>query len=208
MDQIAQWQMQSGIVVNELADGYQVKSDLGLVGADVAISCLIKPEVGDWVLWSGGEKGTFILSVLQRDGGSSFQMQVAGELELKTEGKMTLHSPSTLHFDSGQQTELTSPRLNVAVNDAHVSAQNSHFFGLKSFLHIDRLSWVGTQLEQVAERVLQRFDFHSKRVSGHQDIQCQSSRHLVEKDYVVQSHTSLHHAQKNLHLDAEKIHLG
>ncbi|MCL9782508.1 DUF3540 domain-containing protein [Vibrio sp. S4M6] len=203
------WQMRTGCIVNELSEGFQIKSEQGLVGARVAASCLLKPNIGDRVLWSGNESEAFILSVLERaEPDTCYQLQVPGDLELHAAGNMLLNSEVNLSLNSTNKTELNSEQVTVDVREAVVNAHQSHFTGLKSFFHIEKLSWVGKQIEQVAERVFQRFDSQTKKITGHEEKQTQSSRHFIEKDYLVQAQNSVHHAKKNLHLDGEKIHLG
>ncbi|CAH0536126.1 hypothetical protein VMF7928_00220 [Vibrio marisflavi CECT 7928] len=203
-----EWLMHSGVVTNQFASGFQVKCESGLVGAQVAASCLLQPNIGDRVLCSGNSSEAFILAVLERSAVEEYQLHIPGDLNVQSSGRMTLKSDTNLTLSSNEQTELTSDKMNVEVREATMTAQQSHFIGQKSFFHVEKLSWIGKQIEQVADRVFQRFNMQTKKISGHEEKQTKSSRHLIEKDYVVQSQNSLHHAEKNMHLDGEKIHLG
>lgn len=202
------WQMRSGVVLAELEMGFQVKDDSGLIGAQVAASCLLKPNVGDRVLWSGSDSEAFILSVLERPEEAAFKLDIPGDLDIQSGGEIAFKASTNLTLSSTEQTNLTSDKINVDVREANLNVQQSYFTGLKSFFHVEKLSWVGKQIEQVADRVFQRFNMQSKKITGHEEKQTKSSRHLIEKDYVVQSQNTLHHAEKNLHLDGDKIHLG
>lgn len=101
-----------------------------------AVSCVVRPAVGDLVLAAAGEADCYVLHILAREQGGCAALSVPGAEELRVEqGSLTLFAMNKMAIQSLQDLELaaagtisqSSANQFVHVAEALVESLNQHF---------------------------------------------------------------------------------
>ena len=204
--------LEYGVVASAREKAFFVLTELGSHEAVTAIGCVIKPEKDDVVLLSvNGEEQTYILSVLERPGGSHPEtiLQFDGPVHLDVRGGgLRLTTDEALSFASREKMMLASPKLEVDTNEGIVRIEKMSFFGKFLLSHIEKMKVVADAMDSVFRRVVQRMTSSYRYVEEHEEIHSASTRMLVDGTLTMQTKNTMHSAEGHIKIDAEQIHLG
>ncbi|MBU2549711.1 MAG: DUF3540 domain-containing protein [Proteobacteria bacterium] len=175
-----------------------------------AYSCLVRPEVGDTVLVHL-DRAVYVLAVLKRPNeGESVQ-----EIAFRGPARLT----------AGRGPLRISGRDDVAVSSAgrlDLSGQDMSLTAVRAEARFDRLDWVARlvsgqakrvglvaeAMDQVVRRAVTRLTESFRYIKGHEEVQAESTRLLVDRTMVVQTGHTMHTAKGHVKIDAEQIHIG
>jgi hypothetical protein len=191
------------IVLGVLEDAYSLSTEFGTLRGKKAVSCLVRPEPGDQVLLAYDEAGGCrILAVLDRaDPEQPTNLAVQGDVRLTAEnGRLTLASSERIELAS-QEFSLHAERGQVTTQELTVTSGV-----LESRLGTMRTA--AKLCEQTFKELRQRLGACMRFVSGHEEVQTGSTRHLVEQTLTVQCKNSIHTAEETVKIDGETIHLA
>jgi hypothetical protein len=196
--------LEYGVIAVNDGESLLVNSDCGLMRANVAVSCLVSPEVGDIVLISlDGAGCCYILSILERSERSSRKTELAfeGDVDLNVRG-------GSMTITSDQAIALASRDLGVDAQAATIRIDRTSFFGRLAENHIAKLRLVAESVDSIVRRAVQRFTSSYRYVEDHEEIQSASTRMIVDGTLTMHTKNTMHIAEGHVKIDAEQIHLA
>lgn len=173
----------------------------GVENARQAVSCLVRPEVNDWVLITRTPSSVYVLAVLERAGpdNSPTTLSVNGPLTISSPEEINLASRSA-HLMNGE-TKITSEQVSMvagkleATTDEVISRSRS-------------VRLIGKAFDLVAERVTRQAKTLLSRVQGQEVRQSGDLTQQVTRTHMQQSRQTVVDARKDLRMNAERIHMG
>lgn len=199
--------------VSDKRDGiFVVDLSGGEMEAEPAFSCLVKPEIGDWVLAcrAGFNRG-FIIALLNRPDESCRPIELAfpSHVALNVEnGGLRVKARDEVSLASSEKVSITSEKLQVDADTGKITMGKLHFVGNFLNAKLQKIKSVSDSMESVCRQFTQRLLKSFRSIEGHEEVQCGSSRLLVEQTFSLKSNNSIHTAKEHIKLDAKQIHLG
>lgn len=190
---------------------FSVQTSWGMIDAEQAVGCLVKPETGDIVLLSTDASGTsFILSVLRRtDLEKETDLVFEGQVNLRVkDGGLSLASDETLNFASDEEVTCTSRKISIGADEGTATISKFSFFGTFFESQIQRIKHVADTVDTVYNRLNERLINTFRFVKEEEEIQTGSTRYLVEDTLTMHSKNALHMSEEIVSINAEQIHLG
>lgn len=173
------------------ADGersWSVDTDAGAVTCRRSHSCLVEPEVGDFVLIATGTgRGGFVLAVLEREPGAS----------------------TTLRTDGDARFEVPGGRLSLSARDAvEVAAPELSFLGRIVRAEAQRLDAVLGHVDAVLERVSQRVKRSYRFVEEIDAVRAEQIDYRAAQNLSARGKNTLLTAEDLVKVDGAQIHVG
>ena len=189
-------------VVSSQGDALTVAVSFGDIEAKRAAGCLIKPENGDSVLVSVDMRGeAWILSVLERAGGTPAAMEFEGDSVLRVKGgglpvacDTVLACVTGTASLSSESASVTSGRVNVVARVLSSQAE--------------RVKNVAGAVDDVSREFTRRVTNYFRFTKEHEDCQAESRRQLVDETMTVQSKNTVITSEEHVKIDGELIHMG
>ncbi len=175
-----------------------------------AASCLILPKIGDRVLLSRQRNGDcFILAVLQTGTPSQTTISVPGDLHLElSSGKLQVAVQRGIELATAKHLQAVASHLKLDALSAKFRISRLIFEGGLLQASIESVRWVAESLESVVNRLVQRAKRAFRSVEedelvkvGHLDITA-SRLMSLSGEYTVIT------ANEDVKIDAERIHIG
>ncbi|MEM9695152.1 MAG: DUF3540 domain-containing protein [Myxococcota bacterium] len=192
------------------------KNDVGFVvvagdlhlDANRARGCLMAPEVGDRVLLATSHEGvSWVLTVLDRETETPTTVEVEGDLNLRSEGRMSLVGRGLALFSSDDLTaaagrlELRALRGSVAIEQIGVVAD-----ALVS--KVDEVRSTSKTVDWAVGRLTQRLERSFRRVAELDHLRAKQIDHSAEQLMSLRSDTAVVTAEQLVKVDGKQIHLG
>ncbi len=159
------------VVVEETLDGAWQLDDGAL--AHIAVSCLVRPQIGDRVLTVACANGNrFVLAVLTRTENSAAHIEVAGVSELTLQApRLAIQASETLSLQSLHDVDVTAVAGDVAVSGRNVLTT------VREAL-IDNARHYIAQLDTFAVQVKTLLRMHGQQaiVTAEQDVRVDGER--------------------------------
>lgn len=207
-------QLVYGTVLERKGQTLIVATDYGHSTAHKAVSCMIQPEPGDYVLLSlealDGDR-CFVLSVLQRDAERQHGQEIVFEGPVKFQvngGDLALSSDQGLTMAAEEDILCVSERIEVQAAQGDVRIGKLDFLGRAVRSQVERVVAVAKAVEKTYDQVTQRMKNSFRYVEEHDEVQSKTKRQLVEESLTVQSKNEYHLTEEVVKIDAEQIHLG
>jgi len=158
--------------------------------ANVALSCLVRPEPGDKVavLRAGG---LWVTCVLTRDSDAPLCLLAPGDVEIAA-AALTLKAKT----------------LNVQAGKAKFLLDDVMHFGRNIAAQLSAVKIFGGVLETVAERVLLRARHSYRLVDELDHVRCGTSDHKAEGVMHIQAENTFITADNVVRMNAGQIHMG
>ncbi|MCH8530614.1 MAG: DUF3540 domain-containing protein [Saccharospirillum sp.] len=166
-----------------------------------AVSCLVNPEPGDWVLLSRSQRTLYVLSVLERRENEQAEVTLgfSGPVKLTSPDQVTIRSQSA-HWIN-QETQLSTRQLSVA-------ATNLDAVSDKATLHSGTLRLISQSLDVISDRICRHARTLISMVRGQEVRQAHQLSEQVINTHLQQSKQTVVDARKDLRMNAERIHMG
>lgn len=180
----------SAIIIEKSKDSYVIRVDESNKEAKKAFSCLIVPEVGDFVSIFESKNELYITNILSR---------VSSDMKIECLGSMEIRSNS----------------INI-----YASTFNSYFENVKNFFNSMQLSGLNFDLkaavlktfsktnENTHIEVTNKYDRSFTYINEIEEVQTKLSRHLVEENKIVKANNILATAKNQVKIDGENISLA
>ncbi len=196
--------LEYGMVRQATENGFVVITDSYEVEAEVAISCLVRPEPGDTVLLSMDDRGfSYILSILERpeERGKTTVLTFEGDVSVQVrKGGMQVATERDIRFATGE--------FELNAHDGKLCLDSLSFAGRVIKSQIERIKIIADAVDTIIKRTVQRLRTSYRYVEEHEEIQSASTRMLVDGTLTMQTKNTMHIAEGHIKIDAEQIHLG
>lgn len=194
-------QLEYGQVISVDGDSV-VSTSFGELQAGCAVSCLVKPERGDFVLLSVDAQGVaWVLSVLSRAADTPTSLEIEGDTALRIRGgSLTVVSDDELNCISSKAA-LHSPEVEVLAGSISVTAR---FLGS----NIERVKRVADAVDDISREFTRRVVNYFRFTREHEDCQTESRRQLVDETLTIQSKNTMIVSEEHVKIDGEMIHMG
>ena len=204
--------LEYGRILTGEEGSYTVLTSFGEVVSDQAVSCLVKPKVGDTVLLSmDTTDDCFILSVLRRDVGEKVQTELVfdGQVNLHVKGGgLSLTSDEKMSIASREKLAFASQKISIHADEGKVTIEKLSFIGRVFQSQVKRIKLIANTVENICRRLTQRLDDSFRFVKEHDEVQSKSARYLVEDTLTMHSKNAVHMAEEIVTINAEQVHLG
>lgn len=196
--------MEYGIIESRDDSFFAVSTEMGMLEASRAVSCIVAPEIGDIVLICVDQTGTcYVLSILERDGRSQ------GNTDLAFDGNLNIRvSGGSLSLASDEGLSLASPSFHLDAEEATVRIDKTSFFGRLVENNIAKLKLLAESVDSIIKRTVERVRSSYRYVEEHEEVQSASTRMIVDGTLTMHTKNTMHIAEGHVKIDAEQIHLG
>ena len=130
-----------------------------------------------------------------------------GQLSIQAQGALHLKGQEIIH-DASAQLHLSAPEVSVHSNEMAIQTQDVSVSASKAQVISKNMSVVADKVEHVVGLMMQKLSESFRMIKGHDEKQSGSSRQLVEKEAVLHAKNVISSAEKQMIMEAEKIHLG
>ena len=192
-----------GTILRTQDDAFIVATADGECRCEQAVSCLVRPQPGDRVLLSqDSEEGSYVLAVLcHGDARQGTEIQFNGDVNIRVRrGSLGLAAEDAI--------QCTSEQYGVYAQSGEIAVARLSLLGRIIQWQTQKVLAVAESVEQVFGSLTQRLKSSQRFVEGHEDVQCGSSRQLVEETCSVQAKNINHTAEELVKVDGEQVHLG
>lgn len=198
-------------VDSDTAQGFLLRGlDGHCVAAQLAISCLLRPQVGDTVLLSqgSGDQRHYILAVLERPDTSQGTLSLPGNNQIALgEGEMRLQSKA-LTLQASEKVELASAAVDVnAVTSTLKVTSLQGWFGTVEAGAVS-MTVAAKTLSSKLGRLIQRAAESVRCVDGLDELRAGSSHIRIEGHQQTQAGHITSVAKGFVKIDGQKIDLG
>ena len=204
--------LETGKIVTAMPSRFVVMAGDAAMLARQAVGCLVEPRVGDTVLLAvTGAEEAFILSVLTRDGERSAPVDLVfdGPVSLQVrDGGFSVQTDGDLRLASRRKLACLSDVLSVQARQGRARLARFSFVGQFLKSRVRRLKTVALQADATFRRLTQRLENSFRFVADRDELQCRTSRVLVEDLLTMHSRNTLLMSEKKVTVHAEQIHLG
>ncbi len=204
--------LEYGLVIEDEGEHFVVHTDEGRVFATKAVSCLVSPRNGDYVLLSTDSfENGFILSVLARDSEAQnpTDILIDGPLNLHVkDGSVSLTADRDMDLAAKGELAWTSSCISVHADEGRADIGKMSFVGQFLRSQVERIKLAADSVDHVFRQWTQRLGNSFRVVEEHEEVQSGSTRHLVDGTMTVHAKNTVHIAEEDVKIDAEQIHLG
>lgn len=189
-------------------EGYRIHTAQSEVHANLAASCLLVPNVGDVCSVAIDEQGRgWLLAILVQANPKEGVLSHAGQLSIQAQGALHLKGQQIIN-DARTQLHLSAPEVSVHSDEMAIQTQEVAVSASKAQIISKNLSVVADKVEHVVGLMMQKLSESFRVIKGHDEKQSGSSRQLVEKEAVLHAKNVISSADKQMIMEADKIHLG
>ncbi|MEY4503714.1 MAG: hypothetical protein RL154_2 [Pseudomonadota bacterium] len=180
-----------GKIINcsDLLFEVQIEDEIKI--AKKAFSCLVKPLQGDLVSLLNNEDEYYIVDILERKSKHQCEIIVDGDLKITS-------------------LDLEINSYDIKINSAIFATQSANLtlHGKTIELVSNAYKNSGSSSENIFLEDIRRSDRSYNYIKGHEEIQCNSSRHLTKESRVVRSKNLVATAEDQVKIDGQNIHLA
>lgn len=160
-----------------------------------AVSCLIEPKIGDEVLlFNSVKSGLYITDILSTKIDSAIEIVAKNGMSIKTKD-----SSLSLVSDNA---------ILVNANEANVVITKVNFLTKITTFKSETLNIISSFYNGIIEHFNMKNESATHRVSGHNELQCNSSRKIVKHSDITNVKDSVLIAHAQVKIDADKINMG
>lgn len=190
-------------------DNVLIDTEIGVISARAAFSCLVVPENGDTVLVNYADNDYYILAVLDRpikqDVTLSFPADVKmqalnGHIDLVATKNINLMTTADTHLVS-DNLQMTSSNMDITTCKITSQSQEIESYSKTISLHTDTLSLV-------AKRISQKTDILVRWIESVETLNVGNLIQNIRKNYTSHSDQAVITASKDMRIDGERIHMG
>ncbi len=205
-----QSQVLSGTIEGIDVVGYKIVCEAGHFVASRAFSCVVEPQLADTILFSlGPARQCHILSIIERPGCTDTHLKFPGNVSITTQqGELSLNGSQGVNMSSQYSINMVSEEVNLLAKKGMVNIQNMKAAGSTLVSTINNIQTYAHTLETVAEHWLQKLKNSFRQIDGVDQVKSQDAIHTVQNLYSMRSKQAAILAEKDIKIDAERIHMG
>jgi len=204
-----EFQLLSG-TVDSIDGQYRIATEVRHYSATRAFSCVIAPRVDDVVLFSvDAAQQCHILSIIERPGASDVNLDFPGDVTLGTRsGQLSIHADQDLNLVSRQGISQVAESYTLAAKKALLSIDDITAVGSNLVSKVRHVRTIADKVETVATHWLQKLKNSFRQVEGVDQFKTRDAIHTVENLHSLRTRQSVMLAEKDIRMDAERIHMG
>lgn len=200
----------TAIVISEQPAAFIVKTSNAQLVVKQAVSCLVRPAVGDTVLLFIDTNGQgYILSILERIREQSTRISVNNDLVIESgNDSITLAAKETINIASAKRANFTSAEVAISGRQGTVQFNSLDIVSDRATAHTGTSRLFSDTVETVAQTLTQRmqncFRFVDKMDQLNAGNLVQSVRNLMS----LKTRQAVVVAEQDVKIDGERIHMG
>jgi hypothetical protein len=189
---------------------YHVSTGQGHFTTQRAFSCIVEPQAGDSVLFSIDERNQgHILAVLERAGKQSTALDFPADVTIRADsGRVHVDANKGVGLSSREGIDLLADKVSVHAKTGLLNIANLRTIGQSLVAQIEHVQSYAHTLESVADQLVQKLKNSFRRIEVLDQVKSHDSIHTVENLYSVKSKQAAILAEKDIKVDAERIHMG
>lgn len=192
--------LETGRVLAVSDGGLRLQARDGCWQAQLAASCLLRPQCEDEVLFAPLPDGrAFVLAVLTR---------APGEAVIAFPHGAALQSPLPIRLDSLSALQMSAPKTAVVTADLRLEAVEATATLDRANLVVRLLRSAGERLEQTFEKLLGRFGSSWRMVREEDDLQARNVRVAAQEGSLTQAASITQLAGEVARIDAPQVHIS
>jgi hypothetical protein len=202
--------LDTGRVLEAGADGpCRVNSGNAAFEAELAASCLLRPQRNDTVLLAEFADGSrIILAVLFRGAATEARLLLPPDASLECPGRLSLRAAEALELHSGQEMGLHTGALALTAKSGDLHIAKLRAVSDVAELCCRTFSSLGDTALAVFRSLTQCLGTSSRIVEGDDQTRARNSTLLVQENATVMSKNGLTLAEETARTDARLIQLG
>ncbi len=187
-----------------------VQAESGVYTAKRSASCLLNPAPGDKaLLYTGGEKGAFVLSVLERSTGVPNSIRIEGDTDLCViDGELTISARDGVDIGSPEKISISSDRFDLGAREGSVMIDNMSFVGSLLSAHVGMVKLVAKTFDSVLDRLSQRLKRYYRTVEEIESLKADMIHYTAERALVANGENTIITAKKNIKINGDLIQIG
>lgn len=197
------WPAANGLILGEVVlltqTGCRVRTDQGLLSAELAASCLLQPGLGDRVALLVDGARFYLTAVLIAHDSGSQRVQVPGELVI---------AAASMHFDSTESLSVQTRSLELNAAAAQFQFGRFRQLALKMTVIAEKLDVTAEKIHRSAKQEFTLFHQQFERILDSKNTQADRWFQRVHKQWVARSERTTITAKKEVKIDGERIDLG
>lgn len=180
-----------------------VSNEYASFKAKKALSCLVEPKNSDIVLlYKVDEENIFITDILARNESSYLEIIATDGMSIKTQsGDLNLSSDTNITINANES-------LNTFADEANIVISKVSFLTKISTLKSETLNIIASMYQGAFDHFHMKSESVTKHVSGHEELQCNSSRKIVNESDIYNVKDSILIANGQVKIDADQINMG
>jgi hypothetical protein len=198
-----------GYVQEDTGRGIVVRGESSTYLATRAFSCLIAPEPGDRVMLGRDSDSCHVIAVIERPSGKNATLSFQGDLTIDVpQGDVSIASQQQIRLASAKSVDLVSDGINVMAGKGIVNIDDALFAGRQLTSHISNVRTFAKSIETVADRLTQKLQHSFRLIQGVDQTKAGEILATVKNLFSLRSRQSAILAEKDIKIDAERIHMG
>jgi hypothetical protein len=199
-----------GTVVAQQGSCFDVETPSGLFRLKRAFSCVVAPEVGDRVLVVRSPlEGGFILSVLKREPGAKATLAFEADVDIITrKGKLGMVSPQGVAVASHKEIHLLASKIGMSAAEGDIRIGKLSVLGEACDISLKTVKFLARTCESVLERFMGRAKRSYRIIEDMDQVKAGTIHHTAEKALMLRGTFAQMTAKDDVHIDAERIHVG
>ncbi len=200
----------TGIIVGDEQNNILIRNSAGTYRVRRAVSCLVKPEIGDFVLFCITEADTgYILAVLERKEECTTTIAVEGNLDLNLDdGRFRVTAQDGVALSSPRMISMISPEINVHALKGDMTVQQMTFSGNFFQATLKRIKLYADSFDSLLERLHQRIKRSYRFIEETDQLRAGKIDHRAEELLQMHGKNAVINAKELIKLDGEQIHVG
>ncbi|HZF53640.1 MAG TPA: DUF3540 domain-containing protein [Polyangiaceae bacterium] len=199
-----------GDVIGTDGSGLVVRTSIGDYSARRAASCLLTPEINDFVLLAGNRRGDcYILAVLERRSGTRSRLTVDGDLDIHVPaGRMNVSAQDGVNVTSGKDVSVVSVGVNVNAVEGNVVIQKLSLLGAHVRAEVEKLKTFAGSVDSVMDRLVTRAKRSYRFVEETDQVKAERIDYAADKSMSLRGENAILVAEELVKVDGGQIHLG
>lgn len=183
------------------------------IRADRAVSCLVEPELHDYVLVAGKPDGAtlkpaYVLAVLER-ASPNVAITSKGDVDVRLpSGRFRVGSRRGIELVSAESIDVVSSRLGVHAESAKVVASELVALASQVVGELATVKIAGKIFDRVYERVSERVQRSFRKVEEIDQLTARQIDWAAEQTVSIKSEHTVMTAKELVKVDGEQIHFG
>jgi hypothetical protein len=200
----------SGNVKSILENKYLIADEYGRVTrAEKAASCLLAPQIGDFVLAANVGEKSFLVAVLEKQNAATSSISLDGDVNMTVpNGKLNITAKDGMTLGTPEELSLIAGRLGLSGDALLAAFQKIEVFGDAVEAGLTTVKLFSKRLESKVESAVQQFVRRHAKVEGLDSVKAGSIRQTAESIFSIRSAFSFLKADKNVKIDGKQIFMG
>ena len=199
-----------GTVVAREGKTFDVETSSGLFRVKRAVSCIVAPEVEDRVLVVLSQlEGGFILAVLERQPGVKTTLAFDADVDITTrDGTLGMVASQGITVASHKEINLLSSKIGMSSAEGDIRIGKLSVLGEACDISLKTVKFLARAFESVLDRLVSRSRRSYRFVEDMDQVKAGTIHHTADKALMLRGSFAQMTAKDDVHIDAERIHVG